>query len=41
VKGTSGKFFLPGGGSLPEETAEETVRREIREELARSVRLMR
>jgi 8-oxo-dGTP pyrophosphatase MutT (NUDIX family) len=41
VKGTSGKFFLPGGGSLPGETAEETVRREVREELARSVRLVR
>jgi putative acetyltransferase len=41
VKGTTGKFFLPGGGSLPGETAEETVRREVREELARSVRLIR
>jgi 8-oxo-dGTP pyrophosphatase MutT (NUDIX family) len=41
VKGTSGRFFLPGGGSLPGETAEETVRREVREELARGVRLIR
>jgi 8-oxo-dGTP diphosphatase len=40
VKGRSGKFFLPGGGCLPGETAEETVRREVREELARSVRLI-
>ncbi len=36
VKGTSGKFFLPGGGCLPGETAEETVKREVREELARN-----
>ncbi len=41
VKGTSGMVGLPGGGSLPGETAEETVRREVREELARSVRLIR
>ncbi len=41
VRGTSGKFFLPGGGRLPGEAAEETVRREVREELARSVRLVR
>jgi putative acetyltransferase len=41
VKGRSGKFFLPGGGSLLGEAAEETVRREVREELARSVRLIR
>src|SRR5215472_8167512 len=41
VKGPSDKFFLPGGGSLPGESAEETVRREVREELARSVRLVR
>lgn len=40
VKGKSGKFLLPGGGSLPGESAEETVRREVREELARSVRLI-
>ena len=33
--------FLPGGGSLPGETPEETVRREVREELARDVRLIR
>src|SRR5262245_21093869 len=41
VKGKSGKFFLPGGGCLPGEAAEETVRREVGEELARSVRLIR
>lgn len=41
VKGKSGKFFLPGGGYLPGEAAEEAVRREVREELARSVRLIR
>lgn len=41
VRGTSGKFFLPGGGCLPGESAEETVRREGREELAASVRLIR
>src|SRR5262245_17987910 len=41
VKGKTGKFFLPGGACLPGETAEETVRREVREELARSVRLIR
>jgi 8-oxo-dGTP pyrophosphatase MutT (NUDIX family) len=34
-------FGLPGGGSLPGETPEETVRREVREELSRSVRLVR
>src|SRR5215210_7129364 len=41
VKGTSGRFFLPGGGSLPGEAAGEAVRREVREELARSFRLIR
>jgi 8-oxo-dGTP pyrophosphatase MutT (NUDIX family) len=41
VQGTSGMIGLPGGGSLPGETPEETVRREVREELARSVRLVR
>jgi 8-oxo-dGTP pyrophosphatase MutT (NUDIX family) len=41
VRGASGMTFLPGGGSLPSETPEETVRREVREELARSVRLVR
>lgn len=35
-----GKYWLPGGGSLPEETAEETVVRELREELARDIRIM-
>jgi 8-oxo-dGTP pyrophosphatase MutT (NUDIX family) len=33
-------MFLPGGGSLPGETPEETLVREVREELARSVRLV-
>jgi putative acetyltransferase len=41
VRGTSGKFFLPGGGCLPGEAAEGTVKREVREELTRSVRLIR
>src|ERR1700730_9788541 len=40
VKGSQ-KYFLPGGGSLPNETPEETVAREVSEELARSVRLIR
>lgn len=31
--------FLPGGGSLPGETPEETVAREVHEELGRGVRL--
>ena len=31
---------LPGGGSLPGESPEETLVREVREELARSVRLV-
>jgi 8-oxo-dGTP diphosphatase len=35
------KHFLPGGGSLAGEAAEETVAREVREELARGVRLTR
>lgn len=33
--------FLPGGGALPGEAPEETVMREVEEELARSVRLIR
>ncbi|HZO88150.1 MAG TPA: NUDIX domain-containing protein [Chthonomonadaceae bacterium] len=39
VKGKHG-YFLPGGGSLPSETPEETVLREVREELGCGVRLM-
>lgn len=35
------KHFLPGGGSLPNETPEETIVREVAEELARRVRLTR
>ena len=35
------KYFLPGGGSLPGEAPEDTVVREVYEELARSVRLIR
>ncbi|HVG28944.1 MAG TPA: NUDIX domain-containing protein [Pyrinomonadaceae bacterium] len=35
------KHFLPGGGSLAGEAPEETVAREVREELARGVRLTR
>jgi SAM-dependent methyltransferase len=41
VRGPAGMIGLPGGGSLLGETPEETVRREVREELARSVRLVR
>jgi GrpB-like predicted nucleotidyltransferase (UPF0157 family)/8-oxo-dGTP pyrophosphatase MutT (NUDIX family)/precorrin-6B methylase 2 len=41
VQGKAGMIGLPGGGSLPGETPEETVQREVREELARSVRLVR
>jgi 8-oxo-dGTP pyrophosphatase MutT (NUDIX family) len=33
--------FLPGGGSMPGEAPEETVTREVREELARGVKLLR
>jgi len=40
VKGRQ-KYFLPGGGSLPDEAPEDTVAREVSEELARSVRLIR
>jgi 8-oxo-dGTP diphosphatase len=35
------KHFLPGGGSLPGEAPEDTIIREVREELARCVRLLR
>ena len=35
------KHFLPGGGSLSGESPEETIVREVCEELARSVRLVR
>jgi 8-oxo-dGTP pyrophosphatase MutT (NUDIX family) len=40
VRGPSGMIGLPGGGSLPGESPEETVVREVREELARNVRLI-
>ena len=40
VKGNSG-YFLPGGGSLPAERPEQTLRREVREELAADVRIVR
>ena len=39
VRGKRGNYFLPGGGSLPGESPEETIEREVREELARNVRL--
>ena len=38
---SGGRHFLPGGGSLPGEAPEETVAREVSEELARGVRLTR
>ena len=38
VKGKQ-HYFLPGGGSFLNETPEETIHREVREELAREVRL--
>jgi 8-oxo-dGTP pyrophosphatase MutT (NUDIX family) len=40
IKGAGDKYWLPGGGSLGGETAAETVRREVREELGRDVRLI-
>lgn len=40
VKGPQ-KYFLPGGGSLRNEAPEDTVAREVSEELARTVRLIR
>ena len=40
VKGKQ-HYFLPGGGSLPNETPEATIHRELREELARDVKLIR
>ena len=40
VKGRQ-KYFLPGGGALAGEAPEATVVREVREELARGVRLTR
>lgn len=41
VEGTRGGYFLPGGGSLSGETPEQTVAREVREELARDIRIVR
>jgi 8-oxo-dGTP pyrophosphatase MutT (NUDIX family) len=38
---TASGCFLPGGGSLPGETPQETVMREVREELAREVSVVR
>jgi 8-oxo-dGTP pyrophosphatase MutT (NUDIX family) len=34
-------YFLPGGGALSRETPEATLEREVREELARSIRIIR
>lgn len=34
-------YFLPGSGAWPDETPEQTVRREVREELAREVSHLR
>jgi 8-oxo-dGTP pyrophosphatase MutT (NUDIX family) len=39
VTGNQG-YFLPGGGSLPDETPEQTIRREVKEELAHEVRIV-
>jgi len=39
VKSRKG-YFLPGGGSLPGEVPEETVLREVREELGRSAQIL-
>jgi 8-oxo-dGTP pyrophosphatase MutT (NUDIX family) len=39
--GSGQKYFLPGGGSMPDENPQETVVREVREELALGVRLLR
>lgn len=41
VVGSRQKHFLPGGGSLPGEGPEETITREVSEELGRGVRLTR
>ena len=40
VTSLSGHYFLPGGGSLPTETAELTLVREVAEELAQGVRIL-
>jgi 8-oxo-dGTP pyrophosphatase MutT (NUDIX family) len=40
IKGAGDKYWLPGGGSLRGETAEQTVIRELREELGREARLI-
>ena len=39
--GAKGRYFLPGGGALPDETPEATILREVHEELARPARLIR
>jgi 8-oxo-dGTP pyrophosphatase MutT (NUDIX family) len=39
VRGRSG-YFLPGGGSRPDETPEQTLRREVREELASEIEIL-
>jgi len=39
VRGAAGMIGLPGGGSLPGKTPEETLAREVCEELARGIRL--
>jgi 8-oxo-dGTP diphosphatase len=40
VKGKGG-YFLPGGGSLPGESSQDTIHRELREEMGRDVTLLR
>ncbi len=41
VRGPRGMIGLLGGGSVPGETPEQTLVREVREELARGIRLLR
>jgi 8-oxo-dGTP pyrophosphatase MutT (NUDIX family) len=40
VRAMSGMIALPGGGCLPGEAADETLVREVREELARSIQII-
>jgi len=40
VRGPSGRYWLPGGGSLPGESGEQTIMREVREELAMGITII-